>query len=136
MIWAKRIKKLPLGKDSARPQTLRRLLLLMLAIPSWSCASSQAIAQTGDPLGILLAAGDVAGCFQSTRKYTEVADQIQREIDLAGSLPVGVLALGDIAYADRNKQKKVIKGTYEKCFGKFVKLGVGTRSGSFRYQKS
>jgi hypothetical protein len=75
-------------------------------------------AQSGDPIGILLAAGDIAGCHQSTDKHAEMAAQIQKEIDAAGSLPVGILVLGDVAYAAR-VDEKVVPGTYQPCFESF-----------------
>jgi hypothetical protein len=47
-----------------------------------------------------------------------MAAQIQKEIDATEGLPVGILALGDLAYADYAK-KKPVPGTYGSCFESF-----------------
>lgn len=89
-----------------------------------SVSAGGADAQTGEPIGILLAAGDITGCRQTGSKHAEVAAQVQKEIDAEPGLPVGVLALGDLAYAhyvyDEKKKKKVpVPGTYASCFDSF-----------------
>ena len=85
---------------------------------------SRADAQTGEPIGILLAAGDIAGCHQTGSKHAEMAAQIQKEIDAVRPLPVGILVLGDLAYAhyvyNKEKRKKEpVPGTYAPCFEGF-----------------
>jgi hypothetical protein len=72
-----------------------------------------ACAQTGEPIGIILAAGDIVGCFQDEPKYKEVADLIGVEVKVA-KVPVAVLALGDLAYRSKKKKK-----TYADCFKDF-----------------
>jgi hypothetical protein len=99
-------------------------LVLLLALAFVGVGACRAEAPSGEPIGILLAAGDIAGCIQTGSKHVEVAAQIQKEIDMAKGLPVGILALGDLAYADyvydkKEKKKKPVPGTYGKCFDSF-----------------
>lgn len=79
---------------------------------------SRAQDPSGDPIGILLAAGDIAGCKQTASNYIEMAKQIQQEIEAADKLPLGILVLGDLAYADA-KHHKPVPGTYQACFESF-----------------
>jgi hypothetical protein len=53
-----------------------------------------------------------------------MAAQIQKEIEAAKGLPVGVLVLGDVAYAHsvynkKTKENEPVPGTYEPCFERF-----------------
>jgi hypothetical protein len=70
-------------------------------------------------IGILLAAGDITGCFQSGGKYDKVSELIGKEIEKAATLPVGILVLGDLAYANRDKTGKITRPTYAECFEVF-----------------
>jgi hypothetical protein len=92
--------------------------LVLSAVTFASLTASRADGPSGGPIGILLAAGDITGCHQTGSKYAEMAAQIQEEIDAAKDLPVGILALGDLAYADYVK-KKPVPGTYGPCFESF-----------------
>jgi hypothetical protein len=92
--------------------------MLLAALTLAGLTASRAEGPSGEPIGILLAAGDITGCHQTGSKYAEMAAQIQREIDAAKDLPVGILALGDLAYADYVK-KKPVPGTYGPCFERF-----------------
>jgi hypothetical protein len=71
-------------------------------------------------IGVLLAAGDIAGCFQAGSRYKEVAALIGKEVARVGGIPVGVLVLGDLAYANR-KAGKIVPPLYAECFQDFVK---------------
>jgi 3',5'-cyclic AMP phosphodiesterase CpdA len=74
---------------------------------------------TGDPIGILLAAGDIAGCDRSKDK--ETAEILSREIKAAEArnIPVRVLALGDLAYPDGDS---VSFTCFEKNWGEHRKV--------------
>jgi len=93
-------------------------LLLMSALTFAGLVPCQADSPSGEPIGILLAAGDITECKESGSKHAETAAQIQQEIDAANGLPVGILALGDLAYAEV-KNKKLVPGTYGECFDRF-----------------
>lgn len=99
-------------------------ILLFAALTFAGLAASRAEAQSGEPIGILLAAGDITGCKQTGSKHAEMALRIQKEVEAANGLPVGVLVLGDIAYAHyvydkEEKKNKPVPGTYEPCFESF-----------------
>lgn len=86
-------------------------------------ANAPGRAQTGDAIGIILAAGDIVGCFQNDRKYKEVADLITAEVK-AAKVPVAVLALGDLAYSNsekikNTKKRKFVAPFYADCFKEF-----------------
>ena len=105
-----------------RPRSIG--MWLFAALTFTGLIASRAEAQSGEPIGILLAAGDIAGCHQTGTKHAEMAAQIQKEIDVVHPLPVGVLALGDLAYADyvydkKTKKTKLAPGTYAPCFESF-----------------
>lgn len=87
------------------------LVAAIAAVAALGSAPSRA--QTGEPIGIILAAGDIVGCFQDDRKYKEVADLITAEVK-AAKVPVAVLAVGDLAYKSKKKKK-----TYADCFKDF-----------------
>ena len=55
------------------------------------------------PIGILLAAGDIAHCDANKAEDEATAELISKEIDAAKKkkIPIRVLALGDLAYASR-----------------------------------
>jgi hypothetical protein len=93
-------------------------MLLFAAVTFAAVTASRAETPSGDPIGILLAAGDITGCKQKGSKHAEVAARIQKEIDDAKGLPVGILALGDLAYANY-KNTKPVPGTYAPCFESF-----------------
>ncbi|MDI3564150.1 metallophosphoesterase [Bradyrhizobium sp. Arg816] len=93
------------------------LLLSMLTAAGVTVCRAES--PSGEPIGILLAAGDITGCHQTGNKHAEVAAQIQKEIDAANQVPVGILALGDLAYANYRNQKPQ-PGTYGPCFDKFA----------------
>jgi hypothetical protein len=64
----------------------------------------EAQGQTGDPIGLLLAVGDIATCSEDpNRSGKSTADLVAAEISKADAknpkIPVRVLALGDLAYA-------------------------------------
>jgi hypothetical protein len=103
--------------ENARKQPRSRRKLLVTLAASFLLAGTPACAQTGDPIGVILAAGDIAGCFQADRKYKEVAELIGKEVEGA-KVPVAVLALGDLAYANR-KDNKIVPPTYADCFEEF-----------------
>lgn len=72
--------------------------------------------EVGDtPIGILLAAGDIASCDSSRAHYAEVAKGLAVEIAKADTkgVPVRVMALGDLAYQSGSK-------SYAKCFEDFL----------------
>lgn len=92
---------------------------LVLALTFAGQAVCRADSPSGQPIGIILAAGDITGCHQTGNKHAEIAAQIKREIDAANGLPVGILALGDLAYA-KYKNQKPVPGTYGPCFESFV----------------
>jgi calcineurin-like phosphoesterase family protein len=87
-------------------------------------ASLTAAALSAEPIGVLLAAGDIANCYSSDTKYRETADLITNEVAAAQSksLPIRVLVLGDLAYSDpENKKKKDRHRThYPTCFQAFA----------------
>jgi len=93
-------------------------MLLMSGLTFAGLTAGRAESPSGEPIGILLAAGDITGCHQTGSKHVETAQQIQKEIDAANGLPVGVLALGDLAYANY-VNKKPVPGTYGPCFDNF-----------------
>src|SRR4051794_39877732 len=102
-------------------RALPMAILLLAALILTKLTIARAEAQTGEPIGILLAAGDIAGCRQTGSKHAEVAARFQKEIDLVQPLPVGILALGDLAYAHyardkKTKKKAPVPGTYAECF--------------------
>jgi len=101
-------------RDCALPVAI----LLMSALTLAGLTACRAESPSGEPIGILLAAGDITGCHQTGSKHAEAAVQIQKEIDAAKDLPVGILALGDLAYADY-VNKKPVPGTYGPCFDSF-----------------
>ena len=83
-------------------------------------SSAQEGTEPDSRIGILLAAGDITACYHKDRKYREVAELIQQEIDNAAGLPVGILVLGDIAYANpKKKNGKNIPPLYADCFDEF-----------------
>src|SRR5262245_50211256 len=92
--------------------------LLVSALTLAGLTACRAESPNGEPIGILLAAGDITGCHQTGSKHAEMAAQIQKEIDDAKGLAVGILALGDLAYANYAK-KKPVPGTYGPCFDSF-----------------
>jgi hypothetical protein len=106
------------SSDRLRP--LAAAAVLLLGSVSFGLTPSRAEDPSGDPIGILLAAGDITGCKQTGSKHAEMAAQIQKEIADAKGLPVGVLVLGDVAYADY-KGSKPVPGTYQSCFETFTK---------------
>jgi acid phosphatase type 7 len=102
----------------------RALGISVFLVPVWisgELGTSEANAQTGEPIGVLLAAGDITGCKQTGSKHAELANRVQKEIDAANGLPVGILVLGDVAYAHyakdkKENRKKPLPGTYHSCF--------------------
>jgi hypothetical protein len=78
---------------------------------------------SAEPIGVLLAAGDITTCYSSNTKYKETAALIGEQVAEAKAkgLPIRVLALGDLAYSDpENKKKKESRRTYyPKCFKAF-----------------
>jgi len=83
-------------------------------------AAPPARAQTGEPIGILIAAGDITGCHHSGPAFGAMADAIDSIVSGAGGLPVGVLIPGDVAYGDY-RNKRLVAGSYEKCFDAFIR---------------
>ncbi|MEA2818893.1 MAG: acid phosphatase type 7 [Bradyrhizobium sp.] len=109
------------SSDRLRPLAAAAVLLGSV---TFGLTPGRAEDPSGDPIGILLAAGDITGCKQTGSKHAEMATQIQKEIEAANGLPVGVLTLGDVAYADyvynkEKKEKEPVPGTYEPCFESF-----------------
>jgi hypothetical protein len=98
--------------------TFAARVALLSAFTVTGLNSCMAESPSGEPIGILLAAGDITGCHQTGSKHVETAARVQKEIDAAAGLPVGVLALGDLAYADYVKGNPV-PGTYGPCFDRF-----------------
>ena len=81
------------------------LLLIASSTPSLSA----------EPIGMLLAAGDIGNCYSENTKHEETAALIGRQIaEQPKDFPIRVLVLGDLAYADPDKRK-----TYEECFKAF-----------------
>ena len=108
-------------RSLSKVHRLPSLLALAVMAATWIVCPVRA--QPDDPtqpIGILLAAGDIAGCFQDKRKYKEVAVVIGDEIKKAGTLPIAVLVLGDLAYAKRNTKGKIIAPDYQQCFEEFT----------------
>jgi hypothetical protein len=100
----------------------RAMLIAAMLFPWWEIG--RATAQEGaDPdkrIGILLAAGDIAACYHKDRKYKEVSELIQREVDKAAHLPLAVLVLGDVAYANPDKKSgKSVPPFYAEYFKEF-----------------
>ncbi len=87
----------------------------MLIALSFCC--SQARAET--PLGILLAAGDVASC--NSEKDEAVAAVIERHVREADDkkIPVHVLTLGDLAYERGTKENFEC---FDRSWGRLLKL--------------
>lgn len=110
--------------NAARNPSWRRARsTLHAAFAACAIGSAPAGAQTGEPIGIILAAGDIAGCFQEERKYKEVAELIAKEREDA-KVPIAVLALGDLAYSNskvdkKTKKLKFIAPFYADCFKDF-----------------
>jgi hypothetical protein len=92
--------------------------LLLSALTFGGLTASRAQSPSRGPIGILLAAGDITACHQTGSKHAETAAQIQKEIDAAKGLPIGILALGDLAYAN-SAWKNPVPGTYGRCFDRF-----------------
>lgn len=93
----------------------RAMLIATMLLPWWEIGRSTA-QEGADPdrrIGILLAAGDITACYHKDRKYKEVSALIQQEVGKAATLPLAVLVLGDVAYADSDKH------TYADCFEEF-----------------
>src|SRR5262245_26643892 len=79
---------------------------LILLIAQLGAASAQKAASEPDPIGILLAAGDIAYCKNGEEKMAkatgELALGLAKDAE-ARNIPVRVLALGDLAYRDGTK---------------------------------
>ncbi|WP_298244067.1 metallophosphoesterase [uncultured Bradyrhizobium sp.] len=106
--------------NPARP--CNRALLIGWLLPTLTALGltvCRADSPSGEPIAILLAAGDITGCHQTGDKHAAMAGQIQKEIEAAKDIPLGILALGDLAYADYKHQKPQA-GTYASCFNSFV----------------
>lgn len=108
-----------LSRDSSDRLRPLAAAAALLGSVTFGLTPSRAEDPSGDPIGILLAAGDITGCRQTGSKHAEMAAQIQKEIADAKGLPVGVLVLGDVAYADY-KGGKPVPGTYQSCFKTFT----------------
>jgi hypothetical protein len=78
---------------------------------------------SAEPIGVLLAAGDIASCYSKRTKFKETAALIGQQVAEAKAkgLPIRVLVLGDLAYSDpENKKKEKSRRTYyAKCFEAF-----------------
>lgn len=86
------------------------------------CMEPSSAQEGADPdrrIGVLLAAGDIAGCFQADRDYQKVAELIQKEIDKAGQRPLAVLVLGDVAYSNRTAGGNLASPSYADCLADF-----------------
>jgi hypothetical protein len=70
---------------------------LIITVANISAVRAQS---SGKPLGIVLAAGDIAKCGRAKFSQRQTADLLGREIAAANTVgtPVRVLALGDLAY--------------------------------------
>jgi hypothetical protein len=96
---------------------------------SWPLATAAAIAllfhcaevQAQKPLGILLAAGDIAKCGPKKKQALAVADVIAKQVLEADKdqIPVHVLALGDLAY-DHGSSKDF--NCFDESWGALLKL--------------
>jgi hypothetical protein len=100
----------------------RVFCVAIMLLARWEPSLAQEGTEPDKRIGILLAAGDITACYHKNRKYKEVAELIQREVDKAAGLPVAVLVLGDVAYSNRNKKGKLIAPFYADCFKEFKTL--------------
>lgn len=93
------------------------------AVLSLHCMLGCAAARAQTPIGILLAAGDIAKCGAKPRhkKDDAVAKAIAREVQQADqqNIPVHVLALGDLAY-DHGTTREF--ACYDESWGRLSKL--------------
>jgi acid phosphatase type 7 len=79
---------------------------LTLLTAQFAIASAQKATSEPDPIGILLAAGDIANCNNGEERMAKVTGELAlglaKEAE-ARNIPVRVLALGDLAYPDGTK---------------------------------
>jgi hypothetical protein len=93
-----------------------RLVVFLIALVVFAQAQPGKANEVGDrPIGILLAAGDIANCGSDHAHYVEVAKGLAAEIAKvdAQKIPIRVVALGDLAYQNGSK-------SYAKCFEDFL----------------
>ena len=100
-----------------------RAAIVAFAVLSLHSIIQCTAAQAQTPIGILLAAGDIAKCGREDRhkKDDVVAELIIKEVQEADrqNIPVHVLALGDLAY-DHGTAKEF--GCYDDSWGRLSKL--------------
>lgn len=94
------------------------LSVVLIATVGSESAEADAATPQGDPIAVLLAAGDIAACYRSGSRFAEMAQRIQEEViraQAAGIGDVGILVLGDLAYRDPVDNNP----TYATCFDRF-----------------
>src|SRR5262245_39714229 len=97
---------------------------LLVLTGQLGAASAQKVTSDSDPIGILLAAGDIANCNNGEEKMAkktgELALRLAKEAE-AKNIPVRVLALGDLAYPDGTKDDfKCFDGAWGERLEKYL----------------
>jgi hypothetical protein len=90
-------------QDMGSSMKLVRAVLTGLAVGALGLPAGGLSAQ--QPIGILLAAGDIAKCNPASGKDEATAELLDTAIAEAGVVPVRILALGDLAYDDGTEQQ-------------------------------
>ncbi|WP_165447409.1 metallophosphoesterase family protein [Rhizobium ruizarguesonis] len=97
---------------------------------AFAISTGSVLSETEHPIGILLAAGDIAYCETSKAKDEEVAKVVQAAVEdaQAQGVPIRLLALGDLAYSahEPDGEPSATKEKFDQCFdpnwGKFKSI--------------
>jgi hypothetical protein len=114
---------------------LHRIAVYTAALGLFSHFNSLSAEPSDSPIGILLAAGDIAECKPGNPKgrpadgYRQhlTADLLGKEISEAKGrgVPIGVLALGDLAYQRGTTDE--FENCFHKSWGQYIKFTASSR---------